>query len=788
MGTTSAPPTRRRLLIGRGWIQAAALISICGFFGLVLMGFQAYQQGPPVPQRVVTDTGRAVFTEADVRSGQEIFLRNGLMEFGSIFGHGAYLGPDFTADYLRRSAIVVRDSYGGPASDTAAQRTREDFRSNRYDTATGTLTISTAQATAFDTLIQHYAQTLGSPAGKTGLRPNAIIDPTQIRQLTAYFAWSAWSASAERPGTNHSYTNNWPSEPLVGNRPTADTVVWSVLSLIALLGGTGALFAAFGRWNWLGWQGRDQQELRFRDPLKVRLTGAQRATAWFFFTMAALFLVQTLVGAASEHYRADLSSFFGIPLDHWLPYNLVRTWHVQLALLWVSTSFLAAGIFLVPMITRRPDPKGQAVLAYALLGALAVVVVGSLAGEAIGIHGGLQGAWHWLGMQGFEYLDLGKLWQILLTVGMVFWVAILWRGLRGRLATESRANMPWMFFFAALALPLVYATGLMANQRDDFVITDYWRFMVVHLWVEDFLELFTTVMVAYVFVLLGVVRERIALTVIFLDIVLYSAGGVIGTAHHWYFSGTPAQTLALGAFFSAFEVIPLTFLTVEAWSFIRLGARQEARSATAFPHRWAVMFLVAVGFWNFLGAGVFGFLINLPIVSYYEIGTALTANHGHAAMMGVYGMLALGFAVFALRYLVPAQRWNDKLVKISFWSLNGGLAWMAFVTLLPLGILQLYHSVDAGYFEARSMEFLTNDTNTLFEWLRLPGDVVFIVGGVLPILWLAFHGLRGGRAPADERAAVPSSRDGEATDLMLFTEVESPEPDEATAAGELSKR
>ena len=108
-------------------------------------------------------------------------------------------------------------------------------------------------------------------------------------------------------------------------------------------------------------------------------------------------------------------------------------------------------------------------------------------------------------------------------------------------------------------------------------------------------------------------------------------GGVVGTAHHWYFNGEPAAVLALGAFFSAFEVIPLTFLTVEAWSFLQLGAAQQSRSQTPFPHRWAVMFLVAVGFWNFLGAGIFGFLINLPIVSYFEVGTVLTPNHGHAA-------------------------------------------------------------------------------------------------------------------------------------------------------------
>jgi nitric oxide reductase subunit B len=249
-------------------------------------------------------------------------------------------------------------------------------------------------------------------------------------------------------------------------------------------------------------------------------------------------------------------------------------------------------------------------------------------------------------------------------------------------------------------------------------------------------------MVAYVFVMLGVVRERVALTVIYLDIVLYSVGGVVGTMHHLYFSGEPAEHMALGAFFSAFEVIPLTFLTVEAWSFLQLGARQEAKSTTPFPHRWAVMLLVAVGFWNFLGAGVFGFLVNLPIVSYYEIGTALTANHAHAAMMGVYGMFAVGLGLFCLRYLIPAQRWPDRLAKISFWSLNIGLAWMCFATLFPLGIAQLYESVNKGYFEARSLQFISNPTNSVLEWLRLPGDVVFIVGGVLPFLWICWLGVR----------------------------------------------
>jgi nitric oxide reductase subunit B len=344
--------------------------------------------------------------------------------------------------------------------------------------------------------------------------------------------------------------------------------------------------------------------------------------------------------------------------------------------------------------------------------------------------------------QQWEYLDLPRVWQVLLTVGMFLWIAIIYRGIRSRLKTEHRANMPWLFFYAGLAIPGFYAVGMLAGTDTHLTVAEFWRFWVVHLWVEDFLELFTTVMVAYIFVMLGVVRKQIALGIIFLDVILYSVGGVIGTMHHIYFSGTPVEHMALGAFFSALEVIPLTFLTVEAWTFLQLGSSQESRSSAPFPHRWAVMFLVAVGFWNFLGAGVFGFLINLPIVSYYQIGTALTANHAHGAMMGVYGMMGVGLALFALRYLIPKERWPDKFAKISFWSLNIGLAWMVFATLLPLGVIQLWHSVNDGYYEARSLSFITTPGNALLEWLRMPGDVIFLGGGVLPFLWITWLGVR----------------------------------------------
>ncbi len=760
---------KRGLIVSRTWAQVAVLVFLFGFLVLGILAYETYKDDPPTPAKVVDPSGRVLFTDGDISAGQKVFLRNGIMEYGSIFGHGAYLGPDFTDDYLHRSALSVRRQYGGADSDSAQQRTIADFQANRYDSATDTLTYSAAQAGAFHQLRRHYAHLFGNPTTRFGLRPDAITDPQKITELTAFFSWSAWAASARRPGHNYSYTNNWPPEKLVDNTPTANVILWSVVSLIALLGGIGLLFGAFGRWNFLGWQGRERATLSFRAPGDVALTPAQRATAWFFLVMAAVFLLQTLVGAASQHYRAELGNFFGFDLAKVFPYNLVRTFHVQLAIFFVSSSYLAAGIFLVPMIAGR-EPKRQDWLAYGLLGAVVIVVFGSLAGEFADVHGWLGSIGGWFGDQGFEYLDLGRFWQVLLVIGLFGWVAILYRGLRGRLRNEHLGNMPWLFFFAALAIPAFYAVGLLARSGDSFTITDFWRFWVVHLWVEDFLELFTTVMVAYVFVLLGVVRERVALIVIFLDILLYSAGGVIGTMHHLYFSGAPAENMALGAVFSALEVIPLTFLTVEAWSFLQLGARQESRSAAPFPHRWAVMFLVAVGFWNFLGAGIFGFLINLPIVSYYEIGTALTANHGHAAMMGVYGMLAVGLAMFCLRYLIPDEKWPDRAARISFWSLNIGLAWMCFATLLPLGLIQLYESVGNSYFHARTLDFLGNSTNELIEWLRFPGDVLFIAGGVLPLLYICWVGVR-------HRVTRVTLEEPEE---MLFTEVTEP-PAEAVA-------
>lgn len=734
---------RRPLPIGSGWFQGAILTYLFGFTVLGILTFLTYQKQPPIPGRVSGPGGAVLFTRGDIMGGMNIFQRYGMMEYGSVYGHGAYLGPDFTADYLHRSAESLLRRYQATPQPgvSAVDRIAAELHQNTYDAGTDTLAWSDARATAHRELVTHYQGFFNEAKPHGGMQAKWIPNAEEVRKLAAFFAWTAWTGATNRPGENYSYTNNWPPEPLAGNHVTANAVAWSVISIIGLLGGTGIILFLFGRYDWLGWD-QERHPIKFRPVGEVPLTPAQRVVIWFLLVTSILFLLQTFLGGLAAHYRAEPGGFYGFDTSRLLPYNIARTWHLQLAIFWVSASYLATGIFLVPLIAGR-EPRGQAGLAIFLLVAVAIVVFGSMAGEYASVQGWIgktNSSWFWLGHQGWEYLDLGRIWQILLIVGLFVWVFILWRGLRGALRTSHLGGMPWLLFYAALAIPAFYAVGLLTSPNKGFLITDFWRFWVVHLWVEDFLELFTTVVVAYMFVLMGMVREKTAIRVIYLDIILYSLGGVIGTMHHLYFSGAPAAHMALGATFSAMEVIPLLLLTLEAWGFMKSG--QQSIAGQLYLHRWSVWFLVAVGVWNFFGAGVFGFLVNLPFVSYYEIGTNLTANHAHAAMMGVYGMLAVGLLLFCLRYQMQPDKWSDGAAALSFWSLNLGLAWMAFANLFPVGIAQLYDALNQGYWHARSLEFITQRWVNWLEWARLPGDMLFIFGGAVPILWLCWRAVR----------------------------------------------
>jgi len=728
------------------WRRGALAIGLVGFAVLVWLTAKAYGDAPPIPDKVVGPDGQVLFTGEDILAGQQVFLKYGLMDNGTVWGHGAYLGPDFSAQYLHNLALDAgrllsaqrfqRPEAGLSGVERSAIEGEVRFllKQNRYDREIRTLAFTESEAASFQRQIGQWRAYFQNPAGNGGLPAQYISDPEELRRLTTFFAWTAWASAANRPGKDYSYTNNFPYDPLAGNTPTADAVLWSALSLVFLLGGTALVLFAFGKFDYLGWKSTGAH--RHPQTLPGAITASQRATVKYFVVVALLFLAQTLVGGATAHYRADPSSFYGIDLAAYLPSQILRTWHLQLAVFWIATAFVAGALFLAPALGRA-EPQGQSKGVHLLFGALVVVVAGSLLGEWLGVNQLLKQLWFWFGHQGWEYLELGRAWQILLAAGLVFWLILLLRAVGPALGDPQRREISSLYLIAAAAIPVFYLPAMFFGHSTHYSVVDTWRFWIIHLWVEGFFEFFVTVMVAIIFFQLGAVSRTTATRIIYLDAMLYFAGGLIGTGHHWYWTGQSSMTLAFSALISALEVVPLTLLTLDAWDFITLTrSRCEiCGKAISIPHKWTFYFLMAVGFWNFVGAGIFGFLINLPIVSYFEVGTILTPNHGHSALMGVFGMLAVALLVFTLRHVLGDAEWGrlEKYIRVSFWGLNIGLALMVLLSLFPGGVLQFRDVLENGYWHARSLEYLSQERTRLLEWLRLPGDLVFILCGAVPL-------------------------------------------------------
>jgi len=720
----------------RHWIALVVVVA-ASFAILGGLGPRIGEGAPPVPSRVVTADGRLLFDGEAIFRGQNVWQSIGGQEVGSIWGHGAYVAPDWTADWLHREALSILDRWAraeGVGSYAALPRERQAalrerlsaaLHENSHDPRTGELAIGPERAVAFESNLAHYADVFTNGRDAYAIPAGALADPAQLRDLAAFFWWTSWAAVTYRPGESVTYTQNWPHEPLVGNRPTGGAVVWSVASFVLLLAGIGAL-------AW--YQGRRAEPEPVdahpaRDPLfGLAPTPSQRATVKYFWVAAALLVVQIALGAVAAHYGVEGSGFYGISLARVLPYSVARTWHTQLGIFWIATTWLATGLYVGPAVSGA-EPRGQRALVNLLFAALLLIVVGSLAGEWLSIEHRLSGdAWWWFGHMGYEYVDLGRFWQLLLFVGLFLWlflmVRALWPALRR--PAESRALL-FLFVLSSAAIALFYGAALLVGRRMNLAVAEYWRWWVVHLWVEGFFEVFATVVIAFLFVRLRLLHVDKATRATFFSTTIFLAGGIIGTFHHVYFTGTPASVMALGAVFSALEVVPLALVGLEVWQNIRLSRAQTWLAA----YRWPISFFVAVAFWNLVGAGLFGFFINPPIALYYMQGLNTTPVHAHTALFGVYGMLAIGLMLFCLRALRPGAAWRTAPVAAAFWLINAGLALMVVLSLLPVGILQTWAAVETGTWWARSAEFMKQPTLDALRWLRVPGDTIFAIGALV---------------------------------------------------------
>jgi nitric oxide reductase subunit B len=737
--------------IKRLWL--ILLVGMLVMFGILLfLGQQIYQMAPPIPQVVKSASGETLYTRDDIETGQNVWQSIGGMEQGSIWGHGSYLAPDWSADWLHREAeallaISTRQSMPGitPAQKMAIQKAavQEELRANTYDPATGAIIVSGNRAAAIKQVEAHFMGLYegNSPASLDLRRDYAfpvhgLLKSAEAKQLSAFYFWTAWGATTNRPGQDITYTSNWPHEPLVGNKPTTGILMWSLASVILLLGAAGALVAYYAK-QFDVWREQilPEEGMAASDILgNTAITPSMRATAKYFWVVCALFIGQVLLGIVTAHYAVEGQGLYGLPFAEYLPYAVTRTWHTQLAVLWIATAWLATGLYIAPMLSGR-DPKFQRCGVNFLFFSLLIIVVGSFAGQWAAVHRLFTDLTmnFWFGHQGYEYVDLGRFWQIYLTIGLLLWVVLVVRALWPVLQQKGGKSLIYLVLVSALAIGLLYAAGLMWGQHTNISIMEYWRWWVVHLWVEGIFEVFATAIISLLFVRMGILRTSTATVMVLFATIIFLFGGVLGTFHHLYFSGTPTSVIAVGAMVSALEVVPLLVVGFEAYN--RYKVEHEAE--WELTYRWPFMFFTAVLFWNLVGAGLFGFLINPPIALYYMQGLNTTANHGHAALFGVYGMLGLGLMLYCMRGLTDVKLWDQRLLKTSFWSLNIGLGMMTFLSLLPQGILQTYASIEHGYSFARSAEFTHSPIMQALVWARVPGDIVFSIGA-FAFVWFVF--------------------------------------------------
>ncbi len=724
------------------WIAFASVIVI-SFSVLGWVGTRIYQQAPPIPNKIITSEGQTIFTKSDIEEGQNIWQALGGMEVGSVWGHGSYVAPDWTADWLHRESMFVLNfwaaaqsgkEYSGLGNEEQAalqSRLQKLFRKNTFDEMSGIITIDPVRAKAIDYNIKYFSDVFSNGRNEYAIRKNSLNDPEKLRKLSAFFFWTSWAASTNRPNDDITYTSNWPHEELVDNHPTGDAVVWTGVSIIMLLAGIGGM---------IWYYGSQEKEKPFGDVPKDDpllgsvLTPSQKAVIKYFWVVSGLLLLQIVMGIITAHYGVEGNGFYRIPLAKYLPYTITRTWHNQLGIFWIATAWLASGLYIGPAVSGV-EPKYQRLGVNVLFGALLVVVLGSMAGEWLSVMNKMSDSnWFLFGHSGYEYIDLGRFFQAALFIGLLLWLVLMVRAIKPALKKkDDQKQILTLFLISSVAIALFYGAALMYGKHTNLAIAEYWRWWVVHLWVEGFFEVFATVVIAFLFARLKLISIKTTARATVLASTIFLSGGIIGTLHHLYFSGTPMIALTLGSVFSALEVVPLIFVGYEAWDNIRISKSKE----WVQKYKWPIYYFVAVAFWNMLGAGLFGFMINPPIALYYMQGLNTTPVHGHAALFGVYGMLGIGLMLFTLRAIRPDIQWDEKPLKFSFWSINFGLFAMVTFSLLPVGLMQTWASVQYGYWYARSSEFLQTPLMDTLRWMRAFGDTIFAIGVIILVYFIA---------------------------------------------------
>ncbi len=722
------------------WILLITAI-LC-FVVLVWGTYKTYQLAPPLPQQFQSSSGHVIMTADDIVAGKAGFQRADLMDYGSLYGMGSYFGEDYTAKYLVRLGRLIEDKtaqlrFGKPfanLSEGSQYLVRKSMQHElqQTDLSQKISIISQPVADSIQQLKTEIAQTLLNHDAETGWTKAYSLDQQSALQTADFLIYSSLTTIAHRPGKNSSYTNNWPYEPTMGNSPTTHTFYWTWISFCFVFLGFGAVLYIYHRYL----SAADEAPKTVIFSNFKTLTSSQKKVGQYFVVVALVFLIQIGVGAILAHYYTERTGFYGIPINNFLPFNFLRDIHIQTPIVWIALSWISAAIFMSPIISKK-EAKGQGFLVDVLFWVTLFIVIGAIIGNYLGIMGYVNPVWFWIGNQGLSYLQLGRLWQILFCIGLFLWSFIVFRGMWPTWNEVKNATVQFwtghirlehLFWASTFNIAILYCFGMipLTGIEKSFTITDFWRWWVVHLWVEQSFEFFAACATAYLLMGTGLVSRTLAERAMYFETILVFLGGVIGTGHHWYWTGSPDIWVPLGSMFSFIEVLPLVLLIIDA-----IEQRQLIKRQGAFTYNLAFLYILGASFWNFIGAGVFGGgTLNAPLINYYEHGTFLTLNHAHTALFGAFGLLGLGLVYFCLRFAAGNNTsWSDRLGVWAFWLYNiGVLLWIA-LNFFPIGWSQLMDVYENGFAHSRSIDFY--NTTLLWQWLRLPGDVVFAAGALV---------------------------------------------------------
>ena len=721
---------------------ALLCVAIVCFATLFWTVTKTYEAAPPFPDRFVAADGKLLMSAGDIQAGKAGFQKADLMDYGSLYGMGSYFGEDYTAENLNLVAKLTEANIaaGRPAGSPtfpadqqeAADRAVMQSMLQHVDLTRPVAVLPQPLADAITARQATLAQSLLQHDFAKGWTQAYSLDPASARQTADFLIYSSLTTVARRSGGNASWTQNWPYEPLVGNTPTTATFTWTWVSFAFAFLGMGAVVFLYE--HYLNTPETTPMTAIFNGFRP--LTPSQRRTWKYFLVVAVVLLVQILVGSIMAHYYSERTSFYGIEVDRFLPFNFLRDVHTQTPIVWIGLSWIGAALFLAPAISGA-EAKGQGLLVDILFWVTLFVVGGALAGDYLGVMGVIKKGWFWFGNQGLSYIQLGRAWQIGFFAGLSIWSVLVLRamwpssaGLKSatRQFWTGRIRLEHLIWASTVNIALLYACGMvpLTGIEKSFTITDFWRWWVVHLWVEQSFEFFASAISAYLLMATGLVSRRLAERAVYFELILIFLGGVLGTGHHLYWAGAPAMWVPLGTMFSFIEVLPLLLLVTEAIQQHRL-----IKASGDFKYGLAYLYIIGAAFWNFVGAGVFGGgVLNAPLVNYYEHATFLTLNHAHTALFGAFGLLGIGLIYFCLRYAAGDRvPFGEATGRWAFWLYNAGLVmWIAF-NFFPIGWAQLTAVYEHGLAYARSNAFY--DTTLFWQWMRMPGDIVFALAALM---------------------------------------------------------